>query len=53
MKLNGNVFSKVLDIDTGITIVTPNDLKLDGSYKAVYLLHGLCDNHRNWLDMEH
>ena len=50
MKLNGNVFSKVLDMDTGITIVTPNDLKLDGSYKVVYLLHGLCGNHRNWAD---
>ena len=40
-------------MDTGITIVTPNDLKLDGSYKVVYLLYGLCGNHINWLDMEH
>ena len=53
MKLNGNVFSKVLYMDTGIAIVTQNDLKLDGYYKVVYLLHGLCDNHRNWVDMEH
>ncbi|MDU4934605.1 MAG: hypothetical protein E6X43_04660 [Peptostreptococcaceae bacterium] len=37
-------------MDTGITIVTPNDLKLDGYYKVVYLFHGLCDNYRNWVN---
>ena len=50
MRLSGTVFSKVLEMDTGITIVTPNDLKMDGEYKAAYLLHGLCGNNKTWLD---
>lgn len=50
MRLSGTVFSKVLEMDTGITIVTPNDLKKDGEYKVAYLLHGVCGNNRTWLD---
>jgi S-formylglutathione hydrolase FrmB len=50
MILRGNVFSKILEMDTGITIVTPNDFKMDGTYKVVYLLHGACGNNGTWAD---
>lgn len=48
MRLNGSVFSQTLQMDTGLTIVTPNVPR--PSYKVVYLLHGLCGNHQSWLD---
>lgn len=50
MILRGNVFSKILEMQTGITIVTPNELKTDGSYKVAYLLHGLCGSNGDWAD---
>lgn len=50
MRLNGTVFSSVLGMDTGITIVTPNALRMDKPYKVVYLLHGIAGNHASWLD---
>lgn len=48
MRLNGTVFSKTLGMDTGITIVTPNELR--EKYKVVYLLHGIKGNSRTWID---
>lgn len=48
MRLSGNVFSRVLDMDTEITVVTPN--KLRDEYKVVYLLHGISGSSRTWLD---
>lgn len=50
MILRGNVFSKILEMDTGITIITPNELKEEGTYKVTYLLHGLCGNNGTWAD---
>jgi len=50
MKLKGNVFSQTLQMDTGISVVTPNELKTDGAYKIVYLLHGLCGDSSTWMD---
>lgn len=50
MRLNGTVFSKILNMDTGITVVTPNQMKENELYNVVYLLHGLCGNHQTWLD---
>ena len=35
MRLSGSVYSKILDMDTGLTIVTPNKLR-EGKYKVVY-----------------
>lgn len=49
MRLSGTVYSNVLEMDTDITIITPNDLK-DEPYQVVYLLHGLCGNNKTWLD---
>ena len=34
MRLSGSVYSKILDMDTGLTIVTPNKLR-EGKYKVV------------------
>ena len=50
MILRGNVFSKILEMETGITIVTPNDFVADHPYQVVYLLHGLCGRNGDWAD---
>mgnify|MGYP002645633567 CR=1 FL=1 len=50
MRLNGTVFSDVLNMDTGITIVTPGKLDRNEEYNIAYLLHGLRGNNRSWLD---
>ncbi|MBN7772586.1 alpha/beta hydrolase [Clostridium aminobutyricum] len=50
MIVRGNVFSKTLEMDTGITIVTPNEFKPEGGYKVAYLLHGICGNNGTWSD---
>ncbi len=48
MRLHGTVFSQTLQMDTGLTIVTPNVLQ--EHYRVAYLLHGLYGNHQSWLD---
>ena len=48
MRLSGVVFSKTLGMDTGITIVTPREIR--DEYNTVYLLHGLRGDNRTWLD---
>lgn len=50
MRLTGTVFSKILDKDTDITIITPNDLSIKKQYKVAYVLHGLCGNSKTWSD---
>ncbi len=41
MRLSGTIFSNVLQKDTGITIITPNDLSKQNNIKVAYVLHGL------------
>ena len=49
MILRGVVFSQVLEMDTGITVVT--GMPQQGHpYKVIYLLHGLCGSNSNWVD---
>lgn len=50
MILRGNIFSKTLEMETGLTVVAPNEYREDGGYKVVYLLHGLCGNNASWTD---
>ena len=50
MRLSGTVYSDVLEMDTPISIVTPNDLKSGEPYKVAYVLHGLRGNSSSWLD---
>jgi len=50
MILSGTVFSNILEKDTDITIITPNNLLNQKQYKVAYVLHGLCGNSKTWLD---
>ena len=50
MRLSGTVYSETLGMDTGITVVTPDRIQSGEEYNVVYLLHGLCGNHKTWLD---
>ncbi|GHT48736.1 tributyrin esterase [Spirochaetia bacterium] len=49
MILNGSLYSKVLGMQTGITIFTPEQLCEKVNYKVVYLLHGLHGNNQTWM----
>lgn len=48
MILRGSVFSKVLEMETGITVVAPNGLKTGEKFQVAYLLHGLCGSNGDW-----
>ena len=50
MRLSGTVFSNTLGMDTDISLILPNKLKEEGSYRVAYVLHGLCGNNKTWLD---
>ena len=46
---SGTVQSQVLQMKTGLNVITPVDiLKDDRKYPVVYLLHGLSDNCYDW-----
>lgn len=50
MLLRGSVFSKTLEMETGLTVIAPT-AKRDGEpCKVAYVLHGLCSNHGSWVD---
>lgn len=48
MILRGTVFSKILEMDTSITVVGPDRYEPGKPYQVVYLLHGLCGNSESW-----
>ena len=50
MRLSGTVYSNILEMDTPISIVTPNNLTKDTAYNVAYVLHGLRGNSSSWLD---
>jgi S-formylglutathione hydrolase FrmB len=50
MILRGSVFSKVLEMETGVTVVIPNKFDIGQNYQVVYLLHGLCGNNDDWVN---
>ena len=50
MLLRGTIFSKTLEMSTGLTIAGPNDFTGEAPYRTVYLLHGLCGNSDCWAD---
>lgn len=50
MRLSGTVYSETLEMDTPISIVTPNSLSQEQPYKVAYILHGLRGNASSWLD---
>lgn len=50
MILRGNVFSRVLEMETGITVVIPDGFEQDRPYQVAYLLHGLCGRNGDLVD---
>ncbi len=50
MMLRGSVYSKVLEMETGVTVLTPNEFRRDTPYRVAYILHGLHGNNGNWSD---
>lgn len=50
MILSGDLYSKVLGMETGITIITPENYRDNKKYKVCYLLHGLMNNNSSWLN---
>ena len=50
MILTGELYSKVLEMDTGISIVSPSNYRIKGDLKVCYLLHGLMGNNTSWLN---
>jgi S-formylglutathione hydrolase FrmB len=50
MILSGNVFSKSLEMNTGISVIIPNNFKKEGQYKIACLLHGICGTHSDWIE---
>ena len=50
MILRGNVYSKKLEMETGITVIAPNDYRNNEPYQVVYLLHGLMGRSGDWAD---
>lgn len=49
MILRGSVFSRILEMETGLTIIGPQRGKAR-EYQVVYLLHGLCGKSGDWAD---
>lgn len=50
MILRGKVFSEVLDMDTSITFITPDDYKAKECKKVAYCLHGMSGTSDTWAD---
>lgn len=50
MTLHGSVYSSVLGFHTGISVLTPDRFLEKGSYRVMYLLHGLHGNNQTWIN---
>ncbi len=50
MILRGNVFSRTLEMETGITIIAPGDYQRNHPLQVIYLLHGLCGRSGDWAE---
>ena len=42
MVLRGSVYSNTLNMETGLSVITPNDYGQTNRYRVCYVLHGLC-----------
>lgn len=49
MILRGKVFSEILGMETGLSIIAPEHHHTE-SYKVIYLLHGLCGSSGDMID---
>lgn len=50
MILRGSVFSRTLEMETGLTLILPESFQEGTSCKVAYLLHGLCGHSGDWAD---
>lgn len=50
MILRGTVFSQTMEMDSGITVIAPNDFTGRAPYRIAYLLHGRSGNSDSWAD---
>jgi len=49
MIFHGHIYSKVLEMDTGISVLGPNPDPAR-PYQVAYVLHGLCGNSESWTE---
>lgn len=50
MILRGHVFSKTLQMETGISVLAPGKPETGRPYNVIYLLHGMCGRAGDWID---
>lgn len=43
------MMSKILFMPTAVTVLLPENIKIDKKYKVVWLLHGACGDHQTYL----
>ena len=48
MVLRGSVYSNTLEMETGLTVITPNDYGQTEQYRVCYVLHGLCGGNADY-----
>lgn len=48
MILRGSVFSQVLDMETGLTVITPSEIRRGARPQVAYVLHGLNAANGSW-----
>ena len=48
MVLRGSVYSNILEMETGISVITPNDYGQAETYRVCYVLHGLCGGNADY-----
>lgn len=50
MILHGNVYSQQLEMNTGISVLIPNEFAEGRKYKVAYLLHGIHGDNDTWIE---
>ncbi len=50
MILHGNVYSQSLEMNTGISVLVPNDFEEGKKCKVAYLLHGIHGDNDTWIE---
>ncbi|MGE4484926.1 MAG: alpha/beta hydrolase [Oscillospiraceae bacterium] len=50
MLLRGSVYSKTLEMETGLTVLFPKKYEAGKKFRAAYLLHGICSSDGSWVE---
>ena len=48
--LRGSVYSKTLEMETGLTVLFPKNYESGKKFRAAYLLHGICASNGSWVE---